>query len=113
MTDEAIKPLRSFLFIPGDEKKLGKVDGCGAGAVILDLEDAVAPANKPLARQMVADFLKARPREGRTIQLWVRVNPFDTGLTADDVAAIVPGSRRHHATQDQRAGMRARTVRHA
>lgn len=88
-----MKPLRSFLFIPGDsEKKLGKVDGCGADAAILDLEDAVAPANKPLARQMVAQFLKARPREGRRTQLWVRVNPFDTGLTADDVAAIVPGT---------------------
>lgn len=87
-----MKPLRSFLFIPGDsEKKLAKVDGCGADAVILDLEDAVAPANKPLARQMVADFLKQRPRAGRKVQLWVRVNPFDTGLTADDVAAIVPG----------------------
>jgi citrate lyase subunit beta/citryl-CoA lyase len=85
--------LRSFLFIPGDsEKKLGKVDDCGADAVILDLEDAVAPANKAMARQMVTDFLKARPREGRTVQLWVRVNPFDTGLTAEDVAAIVPGA---------------------
>jgi citrate lyase subunit beta/citryl-CoA lyase len=88
-----MKPIRSFLFIPGDsEKKLGKVDGCGADAVILDLEDAVAPANKPLARQMVADFLRARPKESRKTQLWVRVNPFDTGLTADDVAAIVPGA---------------------
>ena len=86
-------PLRSFLFIPGDsEKKLGKVDGCGADAVILDLEDAVAPANKPLARQLVAEFLKARPRDGRTTQLWVRVNPYDTGMTADDLAAIVPGA---------------------
>lgn len=87
------RPLRSFLFIPGDsDKKLGKVDGCGADAVILDLEDAVAPANKPLARQMVADFLQARPRGNRTTQLWVRVNPFDTRLTADDLAAIVPGA---------------------
>jgi len=85
-------PLRSWLFIPGDsEKKLGKVDGCGADAVILDLEDSVAPANKTGARDLVAAFLKARPREERTVQLWVRVNPFDTGLTADDLAAIVPG----------------------
>lgn len=88
-----VKPLRSLLFIPGDsEKKLAKVDGCGADAVILDLEDAVAQTNKSHARQMVADFLRARPRSTRTTQLWVRVNPFDTGLTADDVAAIVPGA---------------------
>ncbi|RZF66168.1 CoA ester lyase [Sphingomonas populi] len=85
-------PLRSWLFVPGDsEKKLAKVDGCGADAVILDLEDSVAPANKGMARDLVAAFLKARPRDGRTVQVWVRVNPFDTGLTADDLAAIVPG----------------------
>lgn len=85
-------PLRSWLFVPGDsEKKLAKVDGCGADAVILDLEDSVAPANKGVARDLVAAFLKARPRDGRTVQMWVRVNPFDTGLTADDLAAIVPG----------------------
>ena len=49
----SVVPLRSMLFIPGDsEKKLGKVDDCGADAVILDLEDAVAPENKPLARMM-------------------------------------------------------------
>jgi citrate lyase subunit beta / citryl-CoA lyase len=46
-------PLRSMLFIPGDsEKKLGKVDNCGADAVILDLEDAVAPENKQNARSI-------------------------------------------------------------
>jgi citrate lyase subunit beta / citryl-CoA lyase len=88
-----MKPLRSFLFIPGDsENKLGKVDECGADAVILDLEDAVAPANKPMARQMVADFLMARPPAGRKTQLWVRVNPFDTGMTDNDLAAVMPGA---------------------
>ncbi|WP_431469935.1 HpcH/HpaI aldolase/citrate lyase family protein [Sphingosinithalassobacter sp. LHW66-3] len=86
-------PLRSLLFIPGDsEKKLAKVDGCGADAVILDLEDAVAPANKPAARRLVAEFLAARPREGRSPQIWVRVNPFDTGLTLEDLAAVAGGA---------------------
>lgn len=84
-------PLRSMLFIPGDsEKKLGKVDACGADAVILDLEDAVAPENKPLARQLVPAFMNERPRGSRRLQLWVRVNPFDTGLTLADLAAVVP-----------------------
>ena len=88
-----MRPLRSFLFIPGDSaKKLGKVDACGADAVILDLEDAVAPGNKATARQMVADFLKARPPADRSVQLWVRVNPFDTGMTADDLAAVMAGA---------------------
>jgi citrate lyase subunit beta / citryl-CoA lyase len=84
-------PLRSLLFIPGDsEKKLGKVDDCGADAVILDLEDSVAPDNKPLARKLVPTFMKERPRGTRKLQLWVRVNPFDTGLTLADLAAVVP-----------------------
>ena len=87
-----MKPLRSFLFIPGDsEKKLSKVDACGADAVILDLEDAVAPANKAMARAMVAEFLAARPRSGRSVQLWVRVNPLSTGMASDDLSAIVAG----------------------
>ena len=83
-------PLRSMLFIPGDsEKKLGKVDDCGADAVILDLEDAVAPANKPLARELIPAFLTERPREQRKVKLWVRVNPFDSAMTLEDLVAIV------------------------
>ena len=86
-------PLRSFLFIPGDsEKKLGKVDGVDADAFILDLEDAVAPARKPVARQMVPAFIKDRPRSARKSQLWVRVNPLDTPWTLEDLAAIVPAA---------------------
>jgi citrate lyase subunit beta / citryl-CoA lyase len=86
-------PLRSMLFIPGDsEKKLGKVDDCGADAVILDLEDAVALENKSLARQLVPAFMKERPHEKRKQQLWVRVNPFETGLTLADLAAVVPAA---------------------
>src|SRR5688500_12431610 len=82
--------LRSFLFIPGDsEKKLGKADGAGADALILDLEDAVSPENKPLARELVPAFLKARPRETRTSQLWVRINPLDSGMALMDLAAVV------------------------
>lgn len=84
-------PLRSFLFIPGDsEKKMGKVDGTNADAFIFDLEDAVAPARKPLARKMVPAFIGERPRASRKSQFWVRVNPLDTTYTLDDLAAIVP-----------------------
>lgn len=88
-----MSPLRSFLFIPGDsDKKLSKVDGCGADAVILDLEDAVAPANKAAARDKVTAFLRARPRERRPVQLWVRINPLDTPMALDDLAAVVAGA---------------------
>ena len=83
-------PLRSMLFIPGDsEKKLGKVDACGADAVILDLEDSVAPPNKGRARELVAAFIGERPRAARKVQLWVRVNPLDTDLALGDLAAVM------------------------
>ena len=83
-------PLRSWLFVPGDsDKKLGKVDGCGADAVILDLEDSVAAARKPDARRAVAAFLLERTANARTCQLWVRINPFDSGLALDDLVAVV------------------------
>lgn len=51
-------PPRSWLFVPGDsEKKLGKAMATGAHAVIVDLEDAVAPAAKPQARVLARDWL--------------------------------------------------------
>jgi citrate lyase subunit beta / citryl-CoA lyase len=85
--------LRSMLFIPADsEKKLGKVDGCGADAVILDLEDSVAAENKAEARVLVAAFLAARPKAGRTVQLWVRINPLDSGLALTDLVAVAGGA---------------------
>ncbi len=83
---------RSWLFIPGDsDKKLGKADGAGADALILDLEDAVAPENKADARTKVAGFLSNRPRETRKSALWVRINPLDSGMALDDLVAIMPG----------------------
>ena len=90
MTATSLTPLRSWLFVPGDsDKKLGKVDGCGADAVILDLEDSVAAARKAEARTTVAAFLRDRPHGDRASQLWVRVNPFDSGLTLGDLVAVV------------------------
>ena len=50
--------MRSWLFVPGDsQKKLDKVASCGAYAVIVDLEDAVAAPAKPQARVMARDWL--------------------------------------------------------
>lgn len=85
-------PLRSLLFIPGDsEKKLGKADAVGADALILDLEDAVALANKQKARSLVPAFLRERPKAQRRSQLWVRINPLDDDMALDDLAAVVLG----------------------
>jgi len=88
-TPEAIKT-RSWLFAPGDsEKKMAKATDGAADVVIFDLEDAVAPENKPLARTMIADFLGRQ--EGGHERLWVRVNPLDGPHTLLDLAAVMPG----------------------
>jgi len=85
-------PLRSWLFIPGDsDKKLGKADGTGADALILDLEDSVAPSEKAAARRKVRAFLDARPPGARHSQLWVRINPLDDAAMAD-LAAVCGGA---------------------
>ncbi|HZZ90720.1 MAG TPA: CoA ester lyase [Caulobacteraceae bacterium] len=83
--------LRSMLFVPGDsERKFAKAAGIGADALILDLEDAVAPGMKAEARTKVASLLD--DRSAREWAFYVRVNPFDTGLTLADLAAVVrPG----------------------
>lgn len=79
--------LRSLLFVPGDRPdRMEKALGLGADALILDLEDSVAPAAKPAARDMVAAFL----RTDRRTTLFVRINPLDSGLSDDDLAAILP-----------------------
>ncbi len=82
--------MRSWLFAPGDsEKKMTKAAAGEADVVIFDLEDAVATENKPLARQMVNDFLAVNT--DRPERLWVRVNPLDGPHTLADLAAIMPG----------------------
>ena len=83
--------LRSMLFVPGDSaRKFAKAAGIGADALILDLEDSVAPSMKAEARRMVSALLDdPAPRDWL---FYVRVNPFDSGLTFDDMAAVVkPG----------------------
>lgn len=84
--------LRSLLFVPGDsEKKLAKVAGGPADALILDLEDSVAPDRLPFARGMVRSYLDSSRNTG-TQQRWVRINPLTTALALPDLAAIVGGA---------------------
>jgi citrate lyase subunit beta/citryl-CoA lyase len=83
------KALRSFLFTPGNHaRRVEKALSLDADAVILDLEDAVATAEKPAAREAVAAAF-GRPRRGL---LYVRVNAVDTEFCYGDLLAIVrPG----------------------
>ena len=79
--------LRSLLFVPGDRPdRMAKALGCGADALILDLEDAVAPAARPEARRAVAAFLNANSGAS----LWVRINPLDGPDADKDLAAVLP-----------------------
>lgn len=84
--------LRSLLFVPGDsEKKFRKAAESGADALILDLEDSVAASQKSEARRLVASWVQEGGRP-RPWSCWVRVNPLDSGLTLQDLQAVVrPG----------------------
>ncbi|HEX4800637.1 MAG TPA: CoA ester lyase [Sphingomicrobium sp.] len=76
---------RSWLFVPADsEKKIAKALESDADAIIFDLEDSVAPAQKPAAR----DILKNLPKHSNGPQWWVRVNPLGSEFHKDDLKLI-------------------------
>jgi citrate lyase subunit beta/citryl-CoA lyase len=80
---------RSYLYVPGDASdKLGRALERGADALIIDLEDGVAPSSRPAARRAVAAWLAGLPpaSNGRT-EVWVRVPSGPSG--DEDVEAIV------------------------
>lgn len=83
--------LRSLLFVPGDRpERMDKAMAGAADALILDLEDSVAPAAKAEARRAVRAFLDGH-QANRAKPVFVRVNPLDGGLTDQDLDAILPG----------------------
>jgi citrate lyase subunit beta/citryl-CoA lyase len=82
--------LRSLLFVPGDRpERMEKALDLGADALILDLEDSVAPANKAAAREMTADF---RGRAERSCALFVRINPGGSAESEEDLDAVLSAS---------------------
>jgi citrate lyase subunit beta / citryl-CoA lyase len=88
VTATASAALRSWLFVPGDsERKQTKALTVAADALILDLEDSVAPAQLPAARARVAALLGAATAP-TSAELWVRVNPPSTSLMGADLAAL-------------------------
>jgi citrate lyase subunit beta / citryl-CoA lyase len=81
--------MRSLLFVPGDsEKKLEKGLASGADALIIDLEDSVAPANKPAARTLSADFIRAHAGASTRPRLYVRLNALASGLIDADLDVV-------------------------
>jgi citrate lyase subunit beta / citryl-CoA lyase len=78
--------LRSLLFVPGDRpERVQRAAACGADAVILDLEDAVAIEAKTAARSHVAAALR---QESRPVPYLVRVNALHSPFLDADLKAI-------------------------
>src|ERR1700730_17799243 len=81
--------MRSFLFVPGDSpRKFESAKRTAADALILDLEDSIAPEQKAAARGITRGMLDARNPDQK---LYIRVNAFDTDMTLGDLAAVMPG----------------------
>jgi len=87
VTDSLLRPRRSALYMPGaNERALEKAKGLAADALILDLEDAVAPDAKAEARERVCAAASSGEYGRREIA--IRANGLDTEWHAGDVAAI-------------------------
>lgn len=79
-------PPRSYLFVPADRpERFDKALASGADAVVVDLEDAVAPAAKAAARDSLAAWLAAAPAHARLV---VRINDESTDWFADDLRLL-------------------------
>lgn len=86
--DAANRPVaRSYLYVPGDQARfLDAARGRGADAVIVDLEDGVAPSSKALARETAAGWLSGQ--ESAAGEIWIRLSGMD--LDADLELARFP-----------------------
>ena len=78
-------PIRSYLYVPGSNpRRIENALASEADAVVLDLEDAVAPNRKEEARETVAGFL----RSGDEKPIFVRVNAPGSALAEEDIEAV-------------------------
>lgn len=83
MNADVLRTARTLLFVPGNRPdRFAKADAAGADIVVIDLEDAVAPADKDSARDAVAQWLS----DGH--DALVRINSADTQWFDADVAML-------------------------
>ena len=86
MTVDTYRPRRSVLYIPAsNDKALAKVGSLACDAVIIDLEDAVLPADKKAARDKIAGILGGSEKR---CEMVVRINPLASEWGADDLLAV-------------------------
>lgn len=80
--------MRNFLFVPGNSPKmLSSANFLGSDAVVIDLEDAVAPGDKDAARLLVRNAIRALDYQ---VKLGVRINSLDTPYWEKDLQVILP-----------------------
>lgn len=83
-----MRPSRSALFVPGNRPDwIEKAVGYGADTLILDLEDSVPDREKAAARGIVKTGVQLLRAKGQACA--VRINAFATGLTLDDLEAVI------------------------
>ena len=81
------RPRRSALYMPASNARaIDKARGLACDVIILDLEDAVAPESKPMARDQAVEAVRAGGLGRR--ELVIRCNGLDTPWGADDLAAV-------------------------
>lgn len=80
---------RSYLFVPGDSaRKIDKAASSSADAIILDLEDSVAPSRKDEALRTTRDFLGAWQPGADAPEVWVRANAIDSNMALAELSAL-------------------------
>ena len=86
-----MQPTRTLMFVPSNRASMvQRAHQTPADVIVLDLEDAVPPAEKAAARETVRASIESLHAAGKTVH--VRVNNLETKLTRDDLAAVVgPG----------------------
>ena len=83
--NSAGQQIRSYLYVPGDDlRRIEKALATGADAVVIDLEDSVAPNRKEEARSNAARVLESRPAR----PVFVRINAPGSEFAARDIAAV-------------------------
>lgn len=86
MITESYRPRRSVLYVPtSNDKALAKIPSLTCDAVVIDLEDAVAPADKLSAREKLAAIFAGRSNRG--CEMVVRINALSSEWGADDLLA--------------------------
>ncbi len=82
-----LRPRRSVLYMPGSNSRaLEKAKTLDADALILDLEDAVSPNQKQLAREQVIAAVKHGGYGNR--EMVIRINPLESAWGEDDLTAV-------------------------